>query len=156
MYREYIFRICFGILHNQKDAEDAAQEVFIKIYTSLPQYEQQGFKTWISRIAVNHSIDIKRKKSRMLEDTYDITIEQPDFQKTVEHFILQKEQRELIRKKIHELPENYRSVVKDFYLLEKSYEQIAKEHNLQIKTVEMKLYRARLWMKKHWKEEDFL
>ncbi len=56
-YRNLIFHIVYGILRNEKDAEDAAQEVFIKIYTSLPQYEKQGFKTWISRIAVNHAID---------------------------------------------------------------------------------------------------
>ena len=58
------FTTVYGVLRNEKDAEDAAQEVFLKIYTSLPQYEKQGFKTWISRIAVNHAIDMKRRQVR--------------------------------------------------------------------------------------------
>ena len=64
----YIFHTVYSVLRNEKDAEDAAQEVFLKIYTSLPQYEKQGFKTWITRIAVNHAIDIRRKQVRRQED----------------------------------------------------------------------------------------
>jgi len=44
-YRNHVFHTVYGVLRNEKDAEDAAQEVFMKIYTSLPQYEKQGFKT---------------------------------------------------------------------------------------------------------------
>ncbi|MDV2887880.1 sigma factor, partial [Alkalihalophilus pseudofirmus] len=38
-YRNDVFRTVFAVLRDQKEAEDAAQEVFIKMYTSLPQYE---------------------------------------------------------------------------------------------------------------------
>ncbi|KOP71274.1 RNA polymerase sigma factor [Cytobacillus solani] len=156
-YRNDLFRTIFAVLRDQKEAEDAAQEVFLKIYTSLPQYEDQGFKTWITRIAVNHAIDVKRKRDRRQEDTLEIV--EYDFQgsqsESVEAEIINKERRTLVHKKLNELPANYRHVIYDFYIAEKSYQQMAEEQNVGIKTIETKLYRARLWMKKHWKEDDF-
>ncbi|TCJ03226.1 RNA polymerase sigma factor [Cytobacillus praedii] len=156
-YRNDLFRTIYAVLRDQKEAEDAAQEVFLKIYTSLPQYEDQGFKTWITRIAVNHAIDVKRKRDRRQEDTLEKV--EYDFQESqsesVEAEIINKERRTLVRKKLNELPANYRNVIYDFYIAEKSYQQMAEEQNVGIKTIETKLYRARLWMKKHWKEDDF-
>ncbi|MFE8697100.1 RNA polymerase sigma factor [Cytobacillus sp. FJAT-53684] len=156
-YRNDLFRTIYAVLRDQKEAEDAAQEVFLKIYTSLPQYEDQGFKTWITRIAVNHAIDVKRKRDRRQEDTLE-TVEY-DFQDSesvsVETELIHKERRRLVHQKLNELPVNYRNVIYDFYIAEKSYQQMAEEQNVGIKTIETKLYRARLWMKKHWKEDDF-
>src|SRR5690606_42132445 len=63
-YRKHVFHTVYGVLRNEKGAEDAAQEVFLKFYTSLPQYEKQGFKTWITSIAVNSSFDLKRIMNR--------------------------------------------------------------------------------------------
>ena len=156
-YRHDLFRTIYAILRDQKEAEDAAQEVFIKIYTSLSQYENQGFKTWITRIAVNHAIDMKRKRDRKQEDIFDSLFHDTlgSEQESVEAEIINKERRILVRKKLHELPVNYRNVIYDFYIEEKSYQQMAEEQNVQVKTIETKLYRARNWMKKHWKENDF-
>lgn len=156
-YRNDVFRTVFAVLHDQKEAEDAAQEVFIKIYTSLPQYEYQGFKTWMTRIAVNHAIDVKRKQVRRKEEIIETIEEQvvgtprDDVEKT----IIETDRRRLVRKRLGELPENYRDVIYGFYIEEKSYQQMAKEQNVQVKTIETKLYRARNWMKKNWKEDDF-
>lgn len=156
-YRNTIFHTVYGVLRNEKDAEDATQEVFMKIYTSLPQYEKQGFKTWITRIAVNHAIDIKRKQVRRKED------QQVEYEEgghtpvtdNVEQLILQKEKRQLLREKLQELPDNYREVVEEFYIHDRTYKEIAEKQQARVKTIEVKLYRARQWMKKHWKEDDF-
>ncbi|MCR2823434.1 RNA polymerase sigma factor [Lederbergia panacisoli] len=156
-YRNHIFYTVYGVLRNEKDAEDAAQEVFLKIYTSLPRYEKQGFKTWITRIAVNHAIDIKRKQVRRQENQqveYDETGHAPPSE-SVELLVIRKEKREILRKRIKELPANYQSVVEDFYIKEKTYQEIAVKQKVQPKTIEVRLYRARQWMKKHWKEDDF-
>ncbi|WP_396954615.1 RNA polymerase sigma factor [Neobacillus sp.] len=156
-YRNDVFRTVFAVLHDQKEAEDAAQEVFIKIYTSLPQYGNQGFKTWMTRIAVNHAIDVKRKQARRREEVVD-TLEQQALgtpSDSVEREIIEQDRRSLVRKKLNEVPENYREVIYGFYIAEKSYQQMAEEQNVQVKTIETKLYRARHWMKKNWKEDDF-
>lgn len=155
MYRNYIFKIVYGVLRNQKDAEDAAQEVFIKIYKSLPNYKNQGFKTWVSRIAVNHAIDKKRKAARSREEPTDAVLDTVRSESYTDQQVIAKELKEKIHKKIKELPRNYREVIYGYYILEKSYEEMAKELNVQVKTIETKLYRARVWMRKHWKEEEF-
>jgi RNA polymerase sigma factor (sigma-70 family) len=161
-YRDYVFRSVFGVLRNQKDAEDASQEVWMKIYTSLPHYQHQGFKTWITRIAVNHAIDCKRKAARQQEDMMEElpSHPQPNFNEQnrnlVETKILKKEQRQLVRKRLHEIPDTYQEVIEGYYLEEKSYQQLAEEQQVQVKTIETKLYRARTWMRKHWREDDFI
>ncbi|MEH6954986.1 RNA polymerase sigma factor [Neobacillus drentensis] len=156
-YRNDVFRTIFAVLRDQKEVEDAAQEVFMKIYLSLPQYQNQGFKTWITRIAVNQAIDIKRKQARRREEVAE-ELELPlagIAKDSVEKEILETDRRRFVRKKLDELPDNYRDVIYGFYIAEKSYQQMAEEQNVQVKTIEMKLYRARHWMKRNWKEDDF-
>jgi RNA polymerase sigma factor (sigma-70 family) len=161
-YRDYVFRSVFGVLRNQKDAEDASQEVWMKIYASLPHYQHQGFKTWITRIAVNHAIDCKRKAIRQREDMVEELPSRPQHEfsemnrSLVETKVLRNEQRKLVRNRLHELPDAYRKVIEGYYLEGKTYQQLAKEQQVQMKTIETKLYRARVWMRKHWKEDDFI
>ncbi|MCM3760681.1 sigma-70 family RNA polymerase sigma factor [Alkalihalobacillus oceani] len=156
-YRTELFRVIYAILRDQKDAEDATQEVFIKIYHSLPTFENQGFKTWMTRIAVNHAIDMKRKRERRREEITEPLASQAavSARDHVEAEVMLTEKQRLVRKKLDQLPSSYREVVYDFYIAEKSYQQMAEEQQVQVKTIETKLYRARQWMKKHWKEEEF-
>jgi RNA polymerase sigma factor (sigma-70 family) len=162
-YQTYLYRVAFSVLHHSKDAEDATQEAFVKIFFALPKYQGQGFKTWITRIALNTAIDHKRKLGNRREslvpqdiDTDDIPVNEHALApESVEDNLLRKERSRLIAHYLNEIPDNYRHVVVAFYIEEKSQLQIANEHGIAIKTVESKLYRARHWMKKHWKEEDF-
>lgn len=156
-YKNALFKVIYPILRDEKDAEDAAQEVFLKIYYALPGYNSEGLKTWMTRIAVNHAIDVKRKKQRQRETVIEVE-ELSQISQSEESVVvplLQKEQRELVRNRLEEMPPNYRDVIYAYYITEKSYKQIADEQRVEVKTVETKLYRARNWMKKHWKEDDF-
>lgn len=157
-YRHVVYLATYGVLRNEKDAEDATQEVFLKIYTSLSQYGNQGFKTWVTRIAVNHAIDIKRKQVRRqehLQVEYEERDHAPKLD-SVEKEVIVREKEHLLRQRLDELPKNYRTVVEAFYFHDKSYQEIAEEQQTSVKNVEVRLYRARQWMKKHWKEEEFL
>lgn len=159
-FQHDLFRVIYAVLRDQKEAEDATQEVFLKIYYSLPKYEHKGLKTWMTRIAVNHAIDMQRKRKRRREEMVDdfgtseelLIVKGP----SLESEVITEEQRQLVHKKLQELPDNYREVICGFYIEEKSYQQMAAEQNVQVKTIETKLYRARQWIKKHWKEDDFL
>jgi RNA polymerase sigma factor (sigma-70 family) len=152
-YRDYLFKMVYSIIRNEKDAEDVTQEVFVRIYFSLPQYQSQGFKTWITRIAVNYAIDVKRKMQRQREEVLE-SIE-AEANESVELPVIKKEERKRIRERLSEIPPNYRDVIYAYYIDEKSYQEIANEQNVEVKTIETKLYRARRWLRKHWKEEDF-
>lgn len=153
-YRNHVFRTIYSVIRNERDAEEAAQEVFVKVFYSLSQYKKQGFKTWLTRIALNYAIDLKRKAASRREQLQETEIEQADRQAVEEEF-LRKETREIVQKRLQEIPANYRDVIVAFYLQEKSYQEIATEQQVEVKTIETKLYRARKWLQKHWKEEDF-
>lgn len=129
----------------------------MRIYLSLPQYRYQGFKTWISRIAVNKSIDLKRSRMRKPEELSEATEElvlEHAAANEVEDIFLRKERHDRLRQKVNELPPNYRNVVVAYYIEEKSYQEIAHREGIEIKSVESRLYRAKKWLREHWKEGD--
>lgn len=159
-YSQHVFHTAYSVLRDAKEAEDASQEVFIQVYKALPQYRSEGFKTWITRIALNKAIDMKRKLSRKPPEQLPGELEEvldklPSRDEDVASLLIHKERREELREKIEALPDNHRAIIKAFYLEEKNYEQIAAELNVTVKTVESKLYRARQWIRKSWKEEEW-
>ncbi len=152
------------MLRSAHDAEDITQEVLLLIYRSLPEYRLDGLKTWITRIAVNRAIDFKRRKERRPEQLVEpelwdreVGSEPNEFSPApaAESVVLQEEERRMLLERIDELPDNYREVISAYYIEDKSYEQIATETGLERKSVESRLYRARNWMKRHWRREDF-
>ncbi|WP_240468571.1 sigma-70 family RNA polymerase sigma factor [Gracilibacillus sp. YIM 98692] len=155
-YKHHVFKVTYSVIHDQKEAEDLAQETFIKMMDALPSYQFQGFKTWISRIALHKAIDFKRKKQRQKED---LTSFNQDYQITqcdnVETEVMKKEKIEKVRNAIHRMPKKFHDVIKCYYLEELSYKQIAKKLKVEESTVKMRLFRARKWMKTNWKEDDF-
>ena len=158
-YSKHIFYTTYSVLRDVKDAEDVAQETFIQIYKSLSQYRSQGFKSWITRIATNKAIDLKRKKTRRGEDKqlYPVVDMEliPSGEEDPLSLTIRQEKKELFKKKLQMIPDNHRVVLTAFYLEEKNYEQIAEELDVKPKTVESKLYRARDWIRKKWKEEEW-
>lgn len=158
-YANLIYRVVYGVLQSAADAEDAAQEAFVQIHLSLPTYKRKGLKTWMSKIAVNKAIDYRRKAIRRKEQLSTIPAEQVlEWKQGVlpgtEDIVLHRERRSQITRNILDLPAHYREVVVAYYLEEKSYQQIAQELGLEVKSIESRLYRAKRWMRKHWKEDD--
>lgn len=106
---------------------------------------------------MNHAIDTKRKQQRQKEEATEserLTNLYGESDNTVPPLI-KKQEKELLQKRINDMPANYRDVILAYYITEKSYQEIAAEQQVEVKTVETKLYRARKWMRAHWKEEDF-
>ena len=160
-YGPYIYRTVFAVLHSPHDAEDVTQEVLLQIYRSLPSCRLDGLKTWITRIAVNRAIDFKRSRARRPEELTDREemsdkLHEDDVSMpAAEQVAILQEGRQQVRERVEEMPANYREVINAYYMEDKSYEQIAAETGLERKSVESRLYRARSWMKRHWRKEDF-
>src|SRR3954464_11621621 len=58
-----LFRVAYRLLGNEEDADEAVQETFLKAYKALERFEQRSnFGTWIYRIAINCSLDMRQKK----------------------------------------------------------------------------------------------
>lgn len=157
-----MYRTAYAVLHHHQDAEDVTQEVFVQIYRALPEYRNQGLKTWITRITVNRAIDARRKLARQKvavaqdEQWVEDQAQQTDYNEhSTEQKIMLQERKALIHEELGRLPEHYKDVIHAFYIDDKSYEEIAKQLGLEKKSVESRLYRARLWLKRYWRREDF-
>jgi len=147
--------VTYSVVRDEKEAEDITQETFMKMMDALPSYKSQGFKTWLSRIAFNKAIDAKRKKQRQKEIVGYDGQEDDQTSESAEYEWLHQEKVTSVANSIEQLPETFQEVVKGYYIQGKSYQEISLELQIEEKTVEMRLYRARKWMKKHWEEDEF-
>lgn len=160
LYKNYVFAIILNFIKDYNEVENVAQEVFLQIFISLPKYESDNFKGWISRIASNKSIDwIRRKKSKFKEETMENSqeiIEDPKYShvETPEEIFLQNEKIKEINNMCSSISPIYEDVIRKFYLEGRSYEEIAGEEGVTVKTIASRLYRARNILKEKWREEN--
>jgi RNA polymerase sigma factor (sigma-70 family) len=161
-YGAYLYRTVYAVLRSPQDTEDVMQEALLAISRSLPDCRLEGFKTWITQIAVNRAIDYKRKRKRQeansghaLEDSPDALNASIGESDSPAGLLIASEERRQIRDKLAELPQEYKGIVRDYYIRRKTYQEISEERGLKPKSVESKLYRARSWMRRHWRREDF-
>lgn len=160
IYKNYIFAIILNFVKDYDEVENVAQEVFYQIYVSLNQFDNINFKAWISRIATNKSIDwIRKKKSKFREEILENSEEVIDIvgsseRENPEMLLVEKEKKDALNRALHSIPKIYREAIERFYFQEMSYEQIAKEDNVTVKTIASRLYRGKNLLREKWREEN--
>ncbi len=158
LYENKILNYCFRMLNNRGDAEDATQEVFIKVYRYLNSYlEQSAFSTWLYKIASNVCLDYLRKVKRN-RDTVSINqqnAEGEEFSLMIEDKGLSPydnaqlgEARKALSAAISSLGEEQRQVIILREIEGLSYEEIAEITRLAPGTVKSRINRARQALKK--------
>ena len=156
LYKNYVFAIILNFIKDYGEVENVAQEVFLQIYISLPNYDNDNFKGWISRITSNKSIDwIRRKKSKFKEETMEITevlVDQLEIDSvdTPEKILIKKQESEELNQALNSIPEIYKKVLEQFYFQEMTYEEIAKLDNVSVKTIASRLYRGKNLIREKW------
>jgi RNA polymerase sigma-70 factor (ECF subfamily) len=154
-YQVSVFNLCHRMLGNPYEAEDAAQETFLRAYKSMNSYDpNRSFSTWILSIAAHYCIDqLRRKKLNItyLEDSP--FLELPDPGPNPESSLSESEQQKQIRSLLNALSETDRAAVIMFYWYEFTYEEIANALNLTISAVKSRLHRARTHLAKTWTEQ---
>ncbi len=144
-YQNMVYGIGLKFLNDSNDAEDLAQEVFIKVYKSLAKYKGDSkFSTWIYRVAYNTALDkvksSRYKHSRRLDeineqeiadDTVVTESEGTDFRK------------DLIKRAIDKLPADQQVIISLFYFEELSLKEIALITKFTEANVKVKLHRSR-------------
>lgn len=156
-YQAYVFAIILRFVNERQDADDIAQEVFLQLYRSLPSKQEGDLKSWIGKIAVNKAIDWKRSQKRrqaLAECLEQITLAEDRTQAKIEQVILQREQEMLLHQLCRGLSPPYRRVVVKYHFEGKSYQTIAREEGISVKTVESRLYRAKKMIRERWEEGD--
>ena len=141
-YQMPVYRLALSMLCNRADAEDAAQEVFIRAYKSLPKYVESGkFWGWLRRIAVNICIrHIKPAITQSIDDIDEISNSGGD---DVCDSIIISAQAQNLRMEVRKLPPAYRSVIVLKYLEDMSYAEIAEILNESVSNIQVRIYRAK-------------
>lgn len=136
-----VFNVCYRILHNRNDAEDLAQETFMRAYDRLHTFDiEREFGPWIRRVAANLCLNFleSQKTSAELDDERD-----EDKTQSLSQQVEVKERSEQIRAALASLPNQYRLVVELRHYQELSYEEIASELKIPLSDVKSHLFRAR-------------
>lgn len=162
-YRGPIKNLIFKMVSQKEEIDDLLQEVFIKAFNSLENYNQEfAFSTWIYRIAINNTIDYLRKKKL---DTFSIDVEKDDDDDSPSRFelpdttyaadakIILEQRQQIINEAINSLPEKYKKIIELRHKEELSYEEIAEILKLPIGTVKAHLFRARELLNKYLKDK---
>lgn len=149
-YKEPLYGIILRMTRNPHDAQDLVQEVFIKVYERLGQYEEKGsFKSWFYRVATNHCMDQFRKKRLVSSEMTDNLIVNEQHPEVI---FLKKEKERRLEKLIATLPEDERLIILLRYRQELTYEEISDSTGYPLSTVRNKLHRAKKKMRKKMKE----
>jgi RNA polymerase sigma-70 factor (ECF subfamily) len=150
-YQAKVFSIIYGILRNRNDAEDIAQQVFVKVYFSIGSFDSRSsLMTWVHKITVNECFDyLRKKKVRKLvyesdfsaEDTehVDAAESAPDLV-PLEHRLAE---RDLVVKLLSNVSEEARSLLVLKEVEGHSVEELAAMTGLNENTIKIKLFRTR-------------
>ncbi|MFD2840917.1 RNA polymerase sigma factor SigE [Populibacterium corticicola] len=152
-----VYRLAYRLTGNQHDAEDLTQEVFVRVFRSLHNYQPGSFEGWLHRITTNVFLDQVRRKKRIRMDhmgeeaqTYADRNEFASPERSFEHHNLDYDIQEALQK----LAPEYRVAVVLCDIEGLSYEEIATTLGIKLGTVRSRIHRARAQLRKSLAHRD--
>ena len=145
-YQIPVYNLAYRMLGDAREAEDAAQETFLRAYTRLTTYQtDKKFSSWLLAIASHHCIDrLRRRRFTWLSlDELPFLDQAAGEQNQPEEAAIRQEERDEVRKMLDQLPPHYRAAVILRYWYELSYREIAEVMGTTESAVKSRLYRAR-------------
>ncbi len=149
-YQNQVYGLTSRMLASPEDARDAAQEIFIKLFRSLPGFDfRSSFTTWLYKVATNVCLDLLRKQSRDQQhrsaggDSNLRDVNLPDIRPGPEEQFLARERIRELQRAVRALPEGYRTALILHHYQGLSYQQIAGILDLSEKTVATRIHRAK-------------
>ncbi len=151
-YQQKIMNVIMRYVHDPDEAQDIAQEAFVKAYRALPKFRgDSAFYTWLYRIAINTAKNMLVSRGRRPPGS-DVEVEVAEQldagarlkdQATPESYIHEEEVLRTIKKAMDDLPEDLRTAIMLRELDGMSYEEIAEAMSCPIGTVRSRIFRAR-------------
>ena len=138
-----VYGMGMSFFRNQEDASDFVQEVFLKAYRSLSQFEGRSrFSTWLYRIAYNTAVNelSRRREYRSLAEEEEKELSSDE---TPEKALLRNAAREAVQKALEDLPERYRICVDLFFFYDRSYQEIEVITGFPVNTIKSHVFRAK-------------
>lgn len=155
-YQSPVYNLCYRMLGDAYEAEDAAQETFLRAYMNLHKFDRErSFATWLLSIAAHYCIDQIRKRRMILISLDDNPLVDPPDQKPGPELAMgQSELRKRIQVLLDVLNPQDRAVVVLYYWYDLPYEEIAQSLGLTVSAVKSRLHRARLALSERYCEQE--
>jgi RNA polymerase sigma factor (sigma-70 family) len=156
-HKDRVYRVVYRMVGHEQDAQDLAQDVFLRAYRSLHTFRGDArFTTWLHRLTVNLTLDWLRSRGRRpvqvpLEtegDDGSTYSHIPSDEPTPEEQVLRQQRRQELLAAVEGLSPDYREVVVLHHFQGLSYQSIAERLGCPVRTVETRLYRARQQLKR--------
>jgi len=142
-YQNIVFSIALKVLKNREDAEEMAQESFIKAYKSLHTFKGNAkFSTWLYRITYNNCISQVRKKKLNTVSSDEVQISDEVDEINLDG-IPEENRAKYIKRALEKLPEDEYTLILLYYFEDQSIEEISKVTELSASNAKVKLHRAR-------------
>ena len=145
-YKDLVFTLSLKMLKNREEAEECAQDTFVKIFRSLDKFKGESkFSTWIYKITYNNCLDRlkKYKKKNMLVEINEFTEHQVRSLMNVVDSIEETERKHMIKKCLDQLPADESFLLTLYYFNEHSLKEIATVMGINENNVKIKLFRSR-------------
>ncbi len=161
-YQTMVYNMALSLLRNREDALDVSQEIFLKVYRSLPRYRfESAFSTWLYRLTKNAVLDHlraqKRKPKAALEALEEQGVTVRDESECADPFtaLLTAERRRMLYDAIEELSEDHREVIRLTVFCGESYERVAEILSAEVGTVKSRVFRAKKELRKLLEKRNF-
>lgn len=154
-YQSKVFGLSLRMMGSREEAEDQAQEVFVKVFRSLSRFEGRSrFSTWLYRIAVNACLDAIEKRRRRpqaadmewgdLAENEPVELELMRWHSpTPEQAYLHREQSSVVHTALSKLDEPHRRAIVQRELEGLSYQEMADDTRIGLSAMKMRVHRAR-------------
>lgn len=155
-YQNPVYNLCYRMLGNEQDAEDAAQETFWRAFQALSKYDRsRSFITWLLSIAAHYCIDQHRRKkipNLEIDDALEEVIS--DGMPTPETAYHLTEEERRLHRLLNELGPQDRAAVILRYWYDYSEQEISETLSLSISAVKSRLFRARQQLARGWQTTE--
>lgn len=147
-FSERVYNHAYRMLGNREDAEEATQDVFLRVYRGLSEFRGDAqFSTWIWRITVNVCLTLRGKKKpetvALETEEYEDCFKDTGVSSNPQTLLMEQEQKEALGKIISKLPAREAAAISLFYLDDMGYEEIAEVMNIPPGSVATALHRGR-------------
>jgi RNA polymerase sigma-70 factor (ECF subfamily) len=146
-YQQKVFQTCMGFVHDEDDAADLTQDIFIRAYEKLSSFQGTAqFSTWLYRMTTNMAINfIRKRKFRSLFQRLDVEKNKMEVSKgdLADAHLLRTEQKKLLKQAISRLVPSQQKVFVLSHYQDLSNQELAEVMGLSLKAVESLLFRAR-------------
>lgn len=146
-YQQYVFTLALRLAPNREDAEEIAQDSFVKAYRYLADFRQESkFSTWLYTIVQRNAISFLRKKQVDTQSIEDKEFAIQDSNNSL-HILQAKSDKQMINKALALLKPEEASIISLFYLQEQSLDEIGQILGIETGTAKVRLFRARQKLK---------